>query len=147
MNDKERFAEALKNLEKRFGESTRLGGKGTQKRKVKVQHKPAGDDKKVKNLVKKMGAQPMPDISEMNFFLEDNTYWNFKKPEVYMSFQNQIVILSGDHEVKSVRENLAEVVTQISPEQLEQVRSAAVPSAGEEAAPELVNFEEVAKAN
>lgn len=147
MNEQEQFAEARRRLAERFGETTRLGGKGTQKRKLKVQHKAAGDDKKVKNLVKKASAQPMPDITEINFFYEDNTYWNFKKPEVYMSFSNQLTIVSGDYEVKNVRDNLAEVVTQITSEQMEQVRNAIGTGAEAEEAPELVNFEDVAKAN
>ena len=146
MNEQEQFAEARKRLAERFGESTRLGGKGTQKRKIKVQHKTVADDKKVKSLVKKMGAQAMPDISEMNFFLADNSYWHFKRPEVFMSFQNQVILLTGEHEVKSVRDNLAEVVTQISAEQLDQVRSGLAPAPEADAPPELVNFEEAAKA-
>ena len=151
MNEKEVYEEARKKLAERFGTSTKVGGKGTEKRKIKVIHKAANDDKKVKGLVKKMNAQPMPDIIEMNFFHKDNTVWQFKNPEVFVSFQNQVIILSGPHDAKPIKDCLADVITQISADQLEFIKkvqgTAAPKDAKEKEAeiPNLVNFEEAAK--
>ena len=71
MNEQEKVQEARKKLAERFvGSSTKLGGKGTMKRKHKVVHKVGGkDDKKTKDLIKKLGAQPLPEISEINLKL------------------------------------------------------------------------------
>ena len=40
----------------------------------------AGNDKVVKNIVKKVGAHPLS-VDEINFFRDDNTILHFKNPE------------------------------------------------------------------
>lgn len=66
----------------------RTGGKGSQRRKVKVITKQqvfifilfqGTNDKVVKNLVKKMGAQQLG-VDEINFFKDDNTVMHFVRP-------------------------------------------------------------------
>jgi nascent polypeptide-associated complex subunit beta len=39
-----------------------------------------GNDKVVKNIVKKVGAHPLG-VDEINFFRDDNTILHFKNPE------------------------------------------------------------------
>lgn len=152
MNDQEKVLEARKKLAAKFGSSsTRLGGKGTMKRKVKVVHKSGGsDDKKTKGLIKKLGAQPLPEISEINIFTNDNQVIQFKNPEVFGSLQNQTFIVSGSPETKELKDCLADVLTQLSPQQLEKLKKdnlgvEAKGTADKEEAPELVNFEDESK--
>ena len=147
MKEEEIYAEARKKLAARFGDSTRLGGKGTQKRKVKVVHKAETEDKKVRELVKKVGAQPMPDIVEMNFFHNDSTVSQFKNPEVFISFPNQVIVLSGQPEVKPLKDCIADVIQQVPLDQLELIKKSQGTETGktEDEVPKLVNFEEAAK--
>ena len=148
MDDKEKMSEARKKLEKKFGKTEKVGG---MKRKHKADAKPqTGSDKKVKEIVKKLVAQPLPDISDINLFTADNKVIQFKGASVFGSFQNQTIIVSGASETKDLKDCFADVVTQLSPEQLKGLKDlhtdAQVP-ASKEVKPNLVNFEETAKSN
>lgn len=150
MNQQEKVMEARKKLKSRFGKTEKAGG---MRRKNKAQNKPkSNDDKKVKDVIKKLGAQPLPDISDLNLFTSDNQVIQFKNPEVYGSFQNQTIVVTGNPEKKPITECLADVVTQLSPEQLTQLKKDNVLTGDvkpTEEAPEkkedLANFEEEAK--
>ena len=142
--------EARKKLKARFGKTEKAGGM-RRKNKAPKQAK-SNDDKKVKDVVKKLGAQPLPDISDLNLFTADNQVIQFKNPEVFGSFQNQTIIVSGNPEKKPIADCLADVVTQLSPEQLAQLKKDNVftgdakPAEQEEEKKEdLANFEEEAK--
>ena len=68
MEDPEVLAARAK-LAQRFGGSTKMGGKGSMKRKAKVPHKKSMvDDKVLGSSIKKLGIQPLPAIEEVNFF-------------------------------------------------------------------------------
>ena len=80
--DSVNVVEARAKLAEKFGDQSRLGGKGTQRRKKKAVHKTqVTDDKKLKPIIKKFGVQPLPGIDEVNMFKDDNTVLNFKHPE------------------------------------------------------------------
>lgn len=146
MDDKEKMSEARKKLEKKFGKTEKVGG---MKRKYKADAKPqTGSDKKVKEIVKKLGAQPLPDISDINLFTADNKVIQFKGADVYGSFQNQTIIVSGTPEMNDLKDCFADVVTQLSPEQLKGLKdlhTGAQAPASKDAKPDLVNFEEAAQ--
>ncbi len=83
-------AEIQANIDKlrsKMGDA-RTGGKGSQRRKVKVVAKQqvwlliiqGSNDKVIKNLIKKTGAQPLG-VDEINFFKDDNTVMHFRQPE------------------------------------------------------------------
>ena len=77
-----KVAEARAKLAEKFGDSTRLGGAGTQRRKKKVISKAqATDDKKLMSHLKKFNVQPIPDIAEVNMFKSDDAVLHFKYPE------------------------------------------------------------------
>lgn len=64
-----------------------MGGKGSQRLSQKSKKKSkTSDDKAIKGLVSKMGAQQLPDISNINFFTNDNQVIQFDKPNVFGSF-------------------------------------------------------------
>lgn len=77
-----KVAEARLKLAEKFGDSTRTGGAGSQRRKKKTVHKAQfNDDKKLKTMIKKFNVQPLPGIAEVNMFKEDNSVLHFKEPE------------------------------------------------------------------
>ena len=151
MNEQEKVMQARAKLKKRFGKTEKAGG---MRRKNKASHKPVNNDtKKVKDVVKKLQAQPLPDISDLNLFTNDNEVIQFKNPEVFGSFQNQTIVVSGVSERKKIADCLADVVTQLSPEQLQKLKEDNVIPAEEEKKEEevkeekkeLANFEDEAK--
>ena len=146
MNDVDKVNEARKKLKEKFGNVEKVGG---MKRKHKADSKPAsGSDKKVKEIIKKLGAQPLPDISEINLFTADNKVIQFKGAEVYGSFQNQTIIVSGQPQTNDLKDCFADVVTQLSPEQLLKLKDiGGIVQGGnsQEKKPDLANFEDEAK--
>lgn len=54
--------------------------KSFQSHKYKICYNKGTNDKVVKNLVKKMGAQQLG-VDEINFFKDDNTIMHFVRPE------------------------------------------------------------------
>jgi len=79
----DKVKEARERLAKKFGDvGTQLGGKGSERRKKKTTHKTQiNDDKKLKAMIKKFNVHPLPEISEVNMFRDDNTVLQFREPE------------------------------------------------------------------
>lgn len=145
MDDKDKVNAARLKLKEKFGKAEKVGG---MKRKHKTESKPqSGSDKKVKDIVKKLGAQPLPDISDINLFTSDNKVIQFKGADVFGSFQNQTIIVSGQPETNDLKDCFADVVTQLSPEQLRGFKDLHTGADAKEQKPELANFEETAKSN
>ena len=149
--EQQRVLEARKKLSDKFSStSIRIGGKGTPKRKVKVvHHNSSNNDKLTKEVIKKLQAQPLQELNEVNLFTEDLRVIQFKNPEVFGNLPNQIFIVCGNSEEKQVKENFPEFITQLSKGQLEQLKKS-IPLADkkkekEEEVPNLVNFEEASK--
>ena len=162
MDTSEKVKAARAKLAQRFkGVNTRLGGKGTQKRKHKAKDKnKMSTSKKMKTIEKKLGVQPLPDIAEVNLFREDGNVWHFANPNLKGSIQNQVLIVSQEPEIKNIQNNFAEFVSHMGPNEMsklkDMVKDMKPPGEEKEAkleapedeeedeAPELVNFEEVA---
>jgi nascent polypeptide-associated complex subunit beta len=74
-------------------EANRIGGKGTVRRKVKKVAKTAsGEAAKLQTALKKVNAQNIPAIEEVNMFKEDGQVIHFKSPKG-MAFLCWIFIL------------------------------------------------------
>lgn len=57
-----------------MAKGVRTGGKGTQRRKKKVQRKAANsDEKKIQQTLKGLGLNPIPNIDEVEMFKDDGT--------------------------------------------------------------------------
>ena len=80
------------------------------------------NDSKLKAIIKKFGAQPLPDIAELNMFCDDNTVMQFKKPEVHGSIPNQTIVVFGQPETKDLKDVFSEVMTQMGPKQLTKLK-------------------------
>jgi len=106
----------IERLRNKIGDA-RTGGKGSQRRKVKVVSKTSGTgDKVIKGIVKKVGAQQLG-VDEVNFFTDDNTVLHFAKPEAYASIQNNTFIVSGEPETKTIKDLLPDILQQLGPKQ------------------------------
>merc|ERR1719361_750131 len=114
--------DARAKLEAKFGKSTQLGGKGTQRRIKKVQSaKPetSGEDKKLKAAIKKFGVQPLGEIEEVNMFKDDNTIIHFKRPQVQFSVRENLLVVTGPSESKEFKDLMPEILRQVGPQQYE----------------------------
>ena len=81
MDDKKARIEAARAKLKNKFKGARLGGKGTQRRKKKVTHKSGNTDSKLKNVLKRFGAEVIPEIAEVNMFTDEDKVLTFRNPE------------------------------------------------------------------
>jgi len=150
MEDQE-VLEARAKLAQKFGGSTRTGGKGTMKRTKKVVHKTnTVDDKKLRSSMKKLGTQPLPAIEEANMFMEDNTVMHFTNPEVQANIRDNFMVISGNGEVKSIKDLMPGILPQLGPKDMQFLKDflQTAQTAQDEEVPELVgeqNFEDIAE--
>jgi nascent polypeptide-associated complex subunit beta len=99
---------------KKQSEQVRTGGKGSVRRKHKeIHHNNDQDDQKLQQVLKKQNVRPFPDIDEVNFFMEDQTVLQFKKPKVQGSLQNNTFVVSGKSEPKSYADLLPSLMQQM----------------------------------
>lgn len=103
---------------------SRIGGKGTQRRKVKAKNTGVviADDKKLQGQFKKMGLNPIPGIEEVNMFTDKNEVIHFKDPKVQASLQANTYAISGSSETKTLQEMLPKVISQLGSENLQSLR-------------------------
>jgi len=120
----DKVKEARERLAKKFGDvGAQLGGKGTERRKKKTTHKTQiNDDKKLKAMIKKFNVHPLPEISEVNMFRDDNTVLQFREPEVLASLPSNTFVVIGKSEEKTIKELLPEIITHLGPKQLGALR-------------------------
>jgi len=123
LSNEEKVAQARLKLAEKFGESSRVGGKGTERRKKKTVHKTQlNDDKKLKTILKKYNLHPLPEIGEVNMFKDDNTVIQFKNPEVLASLPSNTFVVIGKNDTKAIKDVLPEVLTHLGPKQLGALR-------------------------
>ncbi len=124
MNQEEKVRLARERLRAK-GKTSKVGGRRRVGKKAKKVNKNS-ENRKVHQLVGKLGAQKLPDISNINMFTSDNKVIQFKGPEVYGSFQNKTMICLGNPDVQNIEDCIADVITEISPEQLEDLKKRGV---------------------
>lgn len=92
------------NLEKleKLKEQVRIGGKGTPRRKVKKSHKSstAAEALKLSATLKKVNAQQIPAIEEVNMFRSDGQVIHFVTPKVQAAVNANTFVVSGLSEEK-----------------------------------------------
>lgn len=110
-------------LAEKFSDNTRVGGKGSERRKKKVAPKnQVNDDKKLKNAIKKFNVHPLPEIGEVNMFKDDGSVVQFKNPEVLASVPSNTFVVTGKHDTKKIKDVLPEVLTHLGPKQLAELK-------------------------
>jgi len=114
----ETILEARRKLQAKF--DSRIGGKGTQRRKVKAKTTSAvvTDDKKLTGQFKKMSLNQIPGIEEVNMFTDKNEVIHFKDPKIMASLQANTYAITGASETKSLQEMLPKVLNQLGSENL-----------------------------
>jgi nascent polypeptide-associated complex subunit beta len=129
MAEAEALADArAKMIAKRFGgASTSTGGKGSIRRKKKVASRSASaqSDAKLSTTLKKLGANNIPGIEEVNLFKEDGKVIHFKTPKVQASIAANTYVISGPSATKPLQELLPSIVSQLGMNNLSQLQSMA----------------------
>ncbi|PVU99490.1 hypothetical protein BB559_000655 [Furculomyces boomerangus] len=103
----------------------RIGGKGTPRRKVFKSTKPSAstsDDKKLQATLKKMNAQPLSGIEEVNMFKEDGKVIHFTNPKVSATTGANTFVINGNGEDKDISELFPGILSQLGPDSLATLR-------------------------
>ncbi|TDG50137.1 hypothetical protein AWZ03_003353 [Drosophila navojoa] len=152
---------------KKLQAQVRIGGKGTPRRKKKIVHStPATDDKKLQSSLKKLSVNTIPGIEEVNIIKNDGTVIHFNNPKAQASLPTNTFAITGHGENKTISEMLPGILTQLGPQDINQLKkiaseiasksnaagagaagvgAGASADAGDDDVPDLVeNFEEVA---
>ena len=81
--------------------ASRVGGKGTPRRKVKrAPTSTVADDKKIQATMKKLHAQPIPGIEVVNMFKEDGKVINIPAPNIQAAIQCNAFSIFGNAQEK-----------------------------------------------
>ncbi|PVU91520.1 hypothetical protein BB561_004364 [Smittium simulii] len=102
----------------------RIGGKGTPRRKVYKAPKSDSssglpEDKKLQSTLKRLNAQPLSGIDEVNMFRNDGKVIHFDKPSVSASAGANSFVISGASAVKEVDQLFPGILPQLGPENLD----------------------------
>jgi len=105
------------------GAAVRTGGKGSVRRKHKTVRKTAThDDKRLKATLNKLGVRDIPAIEEVNLFKDDGNVIHFVNPKVQASIAANTYVVSGTCETKKLQELLPGIITQLGPDNLEELK-------------------------
>eukprot|EP01127_Copromyxa_protea_P013944 TRINITY_DN3808_c0_g1_i1.p2 TRINITY_DN3808_c0_g1~~TRINITY_DN3808_c0_g1_i1.p2 ORF type:complete len:144 (-),score=50.21 TRINITY_DN3808_c0_g1_i1:25-456(-) len=97
-------AERIKQLKKVQG-NARTGGKGSVRRKKKVQRKAQGnDEKKIQSALKGLGLNPIPGIDQVDLIKDDGSVLIFKNPRLQAAPNANTYIITGTPETKTLRD-------------------------------------------
>ncbi|CAF1260545.1 unnamed protein product [Rotaria magnacalcarata] len=92
----------------------KIGGKGTARRKKKIIHRPANaDDKKLQSSLKKLAANHIQGIEEVNMFKDNGEVIHFSSPKVQASLSSNTFAISGHSDTKSLQEMLPTIMSQM----------------------------------
>ncbi len=84
---------------------SRIGGKGTVRRKQKAVTKAtSADDKKLVSTLKRMGVNTIPGIEEVSIVKDDGSAIVFANPKVQANIGSNTYVVSGTAETKSASE-------------------------------------------
>mmetsp|Transcript_91040 Transcript_91040/g.253473 ORF Transcript_91040/g.253473 Transcript_91040/m.253473 type:complete len:157 (+) Transcript_91040:63-533(+) len=137
-------------------ENVRTGGKGTARRTKVVKHQNhTADDKQLQAQLKRLGANAIPGIEEVNMFKEDGHVIHFSAPKVQASVGSNMFAISGHSDTKKLEELLPGILNQLGPDNLMSLKkvaesfaanSAAAASTDNDDIPDVgENFEDVSK--
>ncbi|CAF0867081.1 unnamed protein product [Didymodactylos carnosus] len=92
----------------------KIGGKGTVRRKKKIIHRPPNaDDKKLQGSLKKLAANNIQGIEEVNMFKDNGEVIHFSNPKVQASLSSNTFAISGQSDTKSLTEMLPSIISQL----------------------------------
>lgn len=80
------------------------------------------DDKKLQTTLKRLNAQSIPGIEEVNFFREDGNVIHFENPKVQASIAAHTYVVSGKSETKRMEELLPGILNQLGQNSLQNLQ-------------------------
>jgi len=109
------------------GAPTRIGGKGTVRRKVVKLTKASGgqDDRKLQAALKKLNMQPISGVEELNMFREDGSVLHFSAPKVHGALSANTFAVYGTGQNKELTELVPGILNQLGPDSLASLRKLA----------------------
>jgi len=109
---------------KKAAGGSRIGGKGSVRRKRKAIRKNAThDDKRLKNTLNKLNVRDIPAIEEVNLFKEDGNVIHFASPKVQASIAANTYVVSGNAETKKLQDLLPGILNQLGPDDLDDLKN------------------------
>ncbi|VVT51875.1 uncharacterized protein SAPINGB_P003242 [Magnusiomyces paraingens] len=107
-------------------QSVRIGGKGTPRRKVKKTTKSTeADEAKIQGALKKLNAQTIQGIDQVNFFNDDGTVLHFPRPNVQAATSSNTFAIHGRPQQKQLEELMPGIITQLGAENIDKLRELA----------------------
>ncbi|CAF0839520.1 unnamed protein product [Adineta ricciae] len=92
----------------------KIGGKGTARRKKKIIHRSANaGDKNLQSSLKKLAANNIPNIEEVNMFKDNGEVIHFSNPKVQASLGSNTYAISGPSDTKSLQDMLPTIMSQM----------------------------------
>ncbi|CAF1027293.1 unnamed protein product [Adineta ricciae] len=92
----------------------KIGGKGTARRKKKIIHRSANaGDKNLQSSLKKLAANNIPGIEEVNMFKDNGEVIHFSNPKVQASLGSNTYAISGPSDTKSLQDMLPTIMSQM----------------------------------
>ncbi|KAG9050619.1 Nascent polypeptide-associated complex subunit beta [Tulasnella sp. UAMH 9824] len=106
---------------------SRLGGKGTPRRKVikKSAVSGAGNDQKLQGALKKLNLQPITAVEEVNMFQDDGNVLHFNAPKVHAALASNTIAVYGAGQVKELTDLVPGILGQLGPDSLASLRKLA----------------------
>ncbi|PWN36355.1 NAC-domain-containing protein [Meira miltonrushii] len=108
--------------------ATRIGGKGTPRRKVVRKPKGPGGadaDKKLQSALKKLNVQPLTGIEEVNMFKDDGNVLHFQQPKIHGLNSSNVHAIYGHGADKELTDLVPGIINQLGPDSLASLRKLA----------------------
>mmetsp|Transcript_2142 Transcript_2142/g.2447 ORF Transcript_2142/g.2447 Transcript_2142/m.2447 type:complete len:148 (-) Transcript_2142:54-497(-) len=110
----------------RMAKNVRTGGKHSVRRKRKVTKRSNNSgDQKLNNVLKRLNANAIPQVDEINMFRADGSVLHFQQPQLKASIQSNTFVINGLGEDKGLQELLPGIINQLGPEMMNNLRALA----------------------
>jgi nascent polypeptide-associated complex subunit beta len=73
-----------------------------KKKKIVSRKASTQTDAKVQNLLKRFNLQPLPDVNNVLFFMENQSVLQFSSPKVQAGYQTGVFVVSGKYEETTI---------------------------------------------
>ena len=122
-----------------IGAASRIGGKGTPRRKSKGRGKAVSSvEKNLQPVLKKLGCNTVPQVDEVSMYNESGTVTVFMNPKVQVAVQRNTFVVTGKPEEKKIQDMIPNILESLSAEQKKMLTQELSNPAASEEAPSLV---------
>ena len=110
------------------------------KKKVVAKKATVQTDSRVTNLLKRFNLQPLNDVTNVLFFMEDQSVLQFAAPRVSTGYQAGVFVVTGTYEQKSIDDIVPQMFQNMDIQQIQQMLQQAA-LAQKNASSEIPNVE------